>query len=142
MQKAGTGRKQQSVKPIIYLNPCFPLTTFFPNPTNREKHQTTNSQYPHWKIGIFYTVQLQQYSCSFKPLFEQCHYGNRSVMPCTLSGLLHLNSFLVFSTKPSTEPQLIQDSVRRGGGGSVLFGFFYPSLPCLFQKVLSPTNAI
>lgn len=97
-------------------------------------------EYPHWQMDVFYRVHLQWYSCPSRPLFEHCHYGNRSLMPCTLSALLYLNSFLVFSTKPFTEPQLIQDSVR--GEVFAWWSFFLPSLSCLFQKVLSPTNAI
>lgn len=81
-------------------------------------------------MDVFYRVHLQWYSCPSRPLFEHCHYGNRSLMPCTLSGLLYLNSFLVFSTKPFTEPQLIQDSVR--GEVFAWWGFF-----CLHYRVSS-----
>lgn len=61
--------------------------------------------------------------------------------PAPLSGLLYLNSFLEFLTKPFTEAQLIQDSVRGlGFCGLVRFGFCFP-LPHRLQKVLSSTNA-
>lgn len=82
-------------------------------------------------MDVSYRVHLQWYSCPSRPLFEHCHHGNRSLMPCTLSGLLYLNSFLVFSTKPFTEPQLIQDSVR-GEVFAWWVGFF-----CLHYRVSS-----
>lgn len=117
--------------------PCFPLTTFPPNPTNREKPQKTTRSIPigRWMSSIEFICNGIHVPLGLCLKFEHCHYGNRSLMPCTLSDLLYLNSLLMFSTKPFTEPQLIQDSVR--GEVFAWWGFFAFTIVSLPKGSLS-----